>query len=214
LPIQIQDTRSESKRFSPIPNITISFVPSRLVADLADQELRGLAARLIAISQVGCSDGKGTGADEIAGGAEDLESIGWVLGDSTLVLEVLGVSKEDSANNLLPRSGVGVLDGGSGQSSTLTVATCHDLAVGALGVGHLEETNHLRNGGRRGTAGEKVAADSGIVWAADSLDPDIVGAVLALQSVTKRCTKSALDLMSVPDIHRKLRSMDGANTLG
>jgi hypothetical protein len=174
---------------------------SPLIANLANQEFRGLAARLIAISQVSRSDGKSAGANEIAGSAKDLEPVGWVVGDSTTVLEVLGVSEEDSANNLLPRSGIGVLDGGSGKGSTLTVATRHDLAVRALGVGHLEETNHLRNGSRSGTAREEVATDSGIVWPTDSLDPDIVCAILALEGITQWCAECALYALSAPDLH-------------
>jgi hypothetical protein len=102
-----------SQEFPPqFPSSIISFAPSRLVADLADQELRGLAACLITVGQVGCGDGKGTGADEIARCAKDLKPVRWVAGDSTTILEVLGVSEQDSADNLFTRSGIGISDSG------------------------------------------------------------------------------------------------------
>jgi hypothetical protein len=66
------------------------------------------------------------------------------------------------------------------------VASGNDLAVGALGVGHRQETNHLCDGVRRRASGHEVASDSSSVWAADTLDPDLVGAVFPLKSAAER----------------------------
>lgn len=67
------------------------------------------------------SDGKSTGADEIATRTEDLGPVGRVVGDSTAVLEVLGVSEKNGADDLVADSSAGVTDGGGGESGTLTV---------------------------------------------------------------------------------------------
>lgn len=67
-----------------------------------------------------------------------------------------------------------------GKGQDVRVTTSNDFAVGALGVGQGQKTDHLCNGGGSGAAGEKVASNGGIVWATDTLDPDIVRTVLAL----------------------------------
>jgi hypothetical protein len=168
----------------------------RLVADLADQELRSLGASLIAVAQVSSSDSEGTSADEIANSAEDLSLVTREVRDSTTVLEVLSVSEQNSANSLVANSGAGVADSSCGKSGTLRVTTCNELGVGAFGVGQVREADHLGDGLRSGTARHEVTGDGGVVGAADTLDPDVVGTVLALESVTERRAKSSLEVVS------------------
>jgi hypothetical protein len=98
----------------------LPFPQTHLSANLADQELRRLAAGLITVGQMSRGDGESTGADKIASCAEDLESVGRVVGDGTTVLKVLGVSEEYGTNDLVAHSSVEVTDGGSGERGTLT----------------------------------------------------------------------------------------------
>jgi hypothetical protein len=66
-------------------------------------------------------DGKSTIADLIAAGAEHLQPIGWVAGNTAVVLLVLCVSEKHGANNLVACSSTRVGDSGGCQSCTLTV---------------------------------------------------------------------------------------------
>jgi hypothetical protein len=131
-------------------NPQVSFLHNYLSTDLGDQELGRLTASLITVGQVSRSDGQGTSADEISSSAEDLEPVGGVVGDSTAVLQVLGVSEEHGADNLVTNGRVQVADGGGCESSSLTkvIVNCvqeswHEEAyeyppATTLLVGHLE----------------------------------------------------------------------------
>lgn len=121
-----------------------------------------------------CSNDQATGANEIAHVAEDLGPVSRVVGNSATVLQVLGVAKQNSSGDLVANSRVKVLDGGRCKCSTLAVATGDQSRVRALGVGLLEETEHLPDGGARGSAGQSVVPKSGSVGTANALDPDTV----------------------------------------
>jgi hypothetical protein len=95
-------------------------VSSYLSTNLADQELGCLGAGLTAVGQVRRGDGKCTSADKIANGAKDLELVGGVVGDSAAVLQVLGVSEEHGADDLVTNGRVQVADGGGCESGSLT----------------------------------------------------------------------------------------------
>jgi hypothetical protein len=144
---------------------------------------------------VSSSDSEGTSADEIANSAEDLSLVAREVRDSTTVLKVLGVSEKNGAHGLVANSGAGVANGSGSESGTLRVTSSNELRVGALGVGQVQEANHLGDGLRSGSARHEVTGDGGVVGAADTLDPDVVGTVLALESVTKRRAKSSLDVV-------------------
>jgi hypothetical protein len=64
----------------------------------------------------------------------------------------------------------------------IRVTASYNLAVGALCASEVQEAHHLRDSGGRGPAREEVAADGGVVRAADALDPDLGCTVLALES--------------------------------
>jgi hypothetical protein len=78
------------------------------------------------------------------------------------------------------------------QQKNVRVTTSYNLGVGALRVGEIEEANALANGGGRRATRQGIIAESSVVWATNTLDPDIRRAVLALKSVTKGRSQSAL----------------------
>jgi hypothetical protein len=61
---------------------------------------------------VSSRDGKGTGANQITHGAVNLEPVRRVAGNSATVLEVLGVSEEHGADNLVADFSAAVGDSG------------------------------------------------------------------------------------------------------
>jgi hypothetical protein len=78
------------------------------------------------------------------------------------------------------------------QQRNIRITTSYNLGVGALRVGEIEEANALANGGGRRATRQGIIAESSIVWATNTLYPDIRRAVLALKRVTKRRSQSAL----------------------
>jgi hypothetical protein len=71
--------------------------------------------------------------------------------------------------------------GKKGRDGDVRVTASYNFAVGALCASEVEEANHLCDGGGCGATREEVAADGGIVRAADTLDPDLRCTVLALE---------------------------------
>jgi hypothetical protein len=136
------------------------------------------------------SDDESAGADEIAGVAEDLGAVLGVRGDLATVLEVLGVPKENGTGDLLADGGVDISNSSGSESSTLTVSSSNDDSVGALLVGIVEVANHLSDGSGGSSTREGVLADASSVSTADTLNPDSVPAILALELGSNSGTQS------------------------
>jgi hypothetical protein len=136
------------------------------------------------------SDDESAGADEIAGVAEDLGAVLGVRWDLATVLEVLGVPKENGTGDLLADGGVDISNSSGSESSTLTVSSSNDDSVGALLVGIVEVANHLSDGSGGSSTREGVLADASSVSTADTLNPDSVPAILALELGSNSGTQS------------------------
>ena len=141
--------------------------------DTLDEELRSWTHGIWAISQMCRSNGEGAIADQIAGIAEDLEAVAWVVGDLPVVLLVLGVAKEHNSDDLVAYRSAAITDSCCGECGTLAVvcvsdvidecldcnipiASRHNLGTGTLAVGKVEESPHLSDGSRASTIREEV----------------------------------------------------------
>jgi hypothetical protein len=113
-------------------------------------------------------------------------------GHHVAYLEVLGVPKENGTGDLLADGGVDISNSSGSESSTLTVSSSNDDSVGALLVGIVEVANHLSDGSGGSSTGEGVLADASSVSTADTLNPDSVPAILALELGSNSGTQSTL----------------------
>lgn len=139
-----------------------------------------------------CSNDQATCAYEVAYVAEDLGPVRRIVWNSATVLQVLGVAEQNSSGDLVTDGRVEVLDGGSCKCSTLAVTAGDQSRVGALGVGLLEETEHLPDCSARGSAGEGIIPKSGSVGTANALDPDTILAEGGLKIGGDARTESSL----------------------
>lgn len=89
-------------------------------SDLAGEEVCSLTTSLIVVSQVSRGNNQKSFAYEVANSAVDLCTVGGIVGDSAVVLLVLGVSKESSALDLVSGGRVEITDCSCYESSTLT----------------------------------------------------------------------------------------------
>jgi hypothetical protein len=147
--------------------------PFHLSTDTIPQEPSGLTARLDRVRQMRRGDDERAGADGIANIAEDLGTLTGVIGDGAAVLEVLGVSEEGDALDLLLDGAAELADGGGDERRALAVPAGDDGRVGTLLVGQREQPLALVDVGLRGAPRQEVGGQRGVVRAADALDPDI-----------------------------------------
>lgn len=70
---------------------------------------------------MGGRDGQGALADPVSRLAEDLEAVGGIVGDSAVVLLILGVAEEHDALDLFADRRAAVADGSGGEGSTLAI---------------------------------------------------------------------------------------------
>jgi hypothetical protein len=77
------------QRLPVLPATRLSASHPLLGVDLAKKELRRRATSVAAVQQMGGGDNQRARADEVAGVAEDLCSVGRVVGDAARVLKVL-----------------------------------------------------------------------------------------------------------------------------
>ena len=75
--------------------------PALGAVDLARKPARGIGARIASVSKVGRRDVQRTVADGVGGVAVDLGLLGREVGDTAIVLAVLGVAEEDDTLDLV-----------------------------------------------------------------------------------------------------------------
>ena len=119
-----------------------------LVPDLALQELRRWFSSVTCIRKVRRRNGQSASADEITQSAVNLQILGRIILDTTVVLPVLCVSKKHRSNHPIPQTSIELGNSASDNSSTLTVASRHDGRAGTFGVGEFKETDCFVDGSR------------------------------------------------------------------
>lgn len=159
---------------------------------LLDKELGSSAASIALIGQVSGSNDKSTSADHISGVAEDLGAVCRVIGDLSLVLEILGITEENGTSDLVTDRLIGISDGSSSKSSSLTVSSSENDSVGTLLSGIVEVTDHLLDRSRGSSARQSVLGKTGSISTTDTLNPNSALAILGLELVTNERTQSTL----------------------
>jgi hypothetical protein len=164
-----------------------------LCVNAADEEVGRLIAGDAGVGEVRRGKDERALADEVAPVAEDGGPLGRVVGDALAVLLVLGVAEEDGALDLLLDRGAELRERSGDDGGTLAedvlvaiyllvgitfdaglpVPAGDDGSLGALLVGHVEETDSLVDGSLTGPLGEEVIGRGGIVRTTDTLDPDV-----------------------------------------
>jgi hypothetical protein len=182
--------------------------PSILSTDLGDQEPRSLLTRLIQVQEVTRGNEERTKANIIGNTAVNLCLGRRKVWNTTKVLQILGVSEEHHALDLVLDRSAQLRDGIAHHCSTLAVSARHDGRAGALGRSEVEEPLGFVNGAARRAGWKGVLDEAGCVRATDTLDPDVVAAVVFLQlfgdAWPSRCTLSMSVCVVVIQLEREL----------
>jgi hypothetical protein len=118
----------------------VSFRNIFLIANLADQESGCLIPRFISVAQVRCENDKSTLADKVTDRAEHLQTVLRIVGNSAVVLLVLGVAEENGSNDLVAYGGAEIANSGGGESGAL--AGCVLARMKVVGTAEERTSNH------------------------------------------------------------------------
>lgn len=145
-----------------------------LGVDLLDQPPRRVDTGIGRVQEMRREDEERAIADGIGGAAVDLGLVRGKVGDTAVVLLVLGVAEEDDALDLVLDGRVELADGVGDDRRALAVSTSDNRRVGTLGVCQGEETLALVDGVPVRAGGQQVGSQLGLIGASDALNPEVV----------------------------------------